>query len=567
MAKVSYNKLKCYDNDMKTTVIADKYDSTKTYQVNDYCVYSSVDNTTNGGSLYRCTTAITTAEAWTAAHWTQVNIGDDLGPLSRRIDALTNETKSLTGNPVELTDGVEGAPLKSCVLNIRPMQWGNGDASPNNIRTIYGWAEGNLSNDNSFSYSSASPNTRTGGVPNSSINGNTLTNTVADGSRDYFSFVVKKSIMNTPYASYNEEIRSAGYYSLAFTINESLSSLYIAHNGTQYDIGCTFAFSKALTPGTYMLGIYVSKANPSIVGGLEFTILSLAPAQVHVQFGDTIYGGNLNILTGLLYVTHKLITANDYTYYDSNTSAGGLHWVQGASTGLDYSVVSQCLVSSLPKITNGAGGGWASTTEVIDARDNQGGQSLRIYTTATSLQNFKDTHTDLQIVAKLATPIEIQLTPQEVTLLAGSNTIWADCGDVSIEYGGYIGSIQDEIERLNANTNISTSIVPSPISPFHILDGDDRTRLVRLGKIRFLQVSVYAGINDITFNTITNIFNLSDADAPAHNVMVAGYGYNDSMVYFAARATEKKITVTIPNAAAGQTDVWVWGTIVWIAGE
>ena len=88
MAKVSYNKLKYYDNDLKTTVIADKYDSTKTYKVNDYCVYSSVDNTNNGGSLYRCIVAITTAEAWTAAHWTKVNIGDDLGPLSRRIDGL-----------------------------------------------------------------------------------------------------------------------------------------------------------------------------------------------------------------------------------------------------------------------------------------------------------------------------------------------------------------------------------------------------------------------------------------------------------------------------------------------
>ena len=44
---------------------ADDYDSTKTYEVGDLCVYSD--------DLYKCTTAITTAEAWTAAHWTIVS--------------------------------------------------------------------------------------------------------------------------------------------------------------------------------------------------------------------------------------------------------------------------------------------------------------------------------------------------------------------------------------------------------------------------------------------------------------------------------------------------------------
>lgn len=46
------------------------YSSSATYAVGDYVFY--------GGTLYRCNTAITTAEAWTAAHWTQVNLGDDM---------------------------------------------------------------------------------------------------------------------------------------------------------------------------------------------------------------------------------------------------------------------------------------------------------------------------------------------------------------------------------------------------------------------------------------------------------------------------------------------------------
>jgi hypothetical protein len=43
---------------------APAYDSTATYAVGDYCTYSF--------KLYKCTTAITTAEQWTAAHWTEI---------------------------------------------------------------------------------------------------------------------------------------------------------------------------------------------------------------------------------------------------------------------------------------------------------------------------------------------------------------------------------------------------------------------------------------------------------------------------------------------------------------
>lgn len=42
------------------------YSSTATYAVGDYC--------THDGALYVCNTAISTAEAWTAAHWTATTV-------------------------------------------------------------------------------------------------------------------------------------------------------------------------------------------------------------------------------------------------------------------------------------------------------------------------------------------------------------------------------------------------------------------------------------------------------------------------------------------------------------
>lgn len=59
--------------------IAGAYSSTSTYNVGDYVWYN--------GSLYRCKTAITTGEAWTAAHWTAAVLGNDAHELKSTIIA------------------------------------------------------------------------------------------------------------------------------------------------------------------------------------------------------------------------------------------------------------------------------------------------------------------------------------------------------------------------------------------------------------------------------------------------------------------------------------------------
>ena len=53
--------------------VAAQYSTSATYNVGDYVIYND--------SLYRCKTAITTAEAWTAAHWTATVMGNDVTAL------------------------------------------------------------------------------------------------------------------------------------------------------------------------------------------------------------------------------------------------------------------------------------------------------------------------------------------------------------------------------------------------------------------------------------------------------------------------------------------------------
>lgn len=66
------------------------YDPTETYALGSYCIY--------GGVLYRCSTAITTAEAWTVGHWTAVLITGEYMRVrimhKAAYDLLSNDEKA-----------------------------------------------------------------------------------------------------------------------------------------------------------------------------------------------------------------------------------------------------------------------------------------------------------------------------------------------------------------------------------------------------------------------------------------------------------------------------------------
>lgn len=83
------------------TNLAADYSSNKIYAVGEYCIYN--------GSLYRCITAITTAEAWTAAHWTAAVLGNDIGDLKSDIvylDGLLTTKKTFPNETITSTDGL-----------------------------------------------------------------------------------------------------------------------------------------------------------------------------------------------------------------------------------------------------------------------------------------------------------------------------------------------------------------------------------------------------------------------------------------------------------------------------
>ena len=100
--------------------ISDAY-ARGTYKVGELCIH---DNT-----LYRCTTAITTAEDWTAAHWTATTIAEE---IENRVLWLPGVTVSATtGSIVSVSDSriTTGHVLASCT-------WG----SDSSITALTSWS-------------------------------------------------------------------------------------------------------------------------------------------------------------------------------------------------------------------------------------------------------------------------------------------------------------------------------------------------------------------------------------------------------------------------------------------
>lgn len=93
--------------------IAPTYSDAAVYPVGAYVYYN--------GDLYRCTTAITTAESWTAGHWTQAALGNDVTDLK---SALFGGTKSL-----HVTDIQVGYYANNSYNSSNAFRWGYVDCS------------------------------------------------------------------------------------------------------------------------------------------------------------------------------------------------------------------------------------------------------------------------------------------------------------------------------------------------------------------------------------------------------------------------------------------------------
>lgn len=148
----------------------------------------------------------------------------------------------------------------------------------------------------------------------------------------------------------------------------------------------------------------------------------------------TVYGGSLDVLNGVLTVDR---TTDDM---------GNLKWDAQGSAGRCYSMSKR---ATIKKGTSKEGYDNAfaeiySAGNVVSMSGLQANQmsvdrggNIQLYDTRFAGMTGAQIKAELQGVTmcyKLEEPITYQLTPHEVKSLLGSNTIYADTGDTSVEY-------------------------------------------------------------------------------------------------------------------------------------
>ena len=154
-----------------------------------------------------------------------------------------------------------------------------------------------------------------------------------------------------------------------------------------------------------------------------------------ISLGQTVYGGTLNVTTGVLTIDRAMVDLGELTwnkisprFYSafSTTAANCPKAPENDSSYVanaicsQYSVTNRLHIEAVNNSFSIHNAGASTYLTIVDSRYTSGDAAA-----------FKTAMSGVQLVYELATPTTVQLTPTEVTTLLGQNNIWADTGDIT----------------------------------------------------------------------------------------------------------------------------------------
>lgn len=147
-----------------------------------------------------------------------------------------------------------------------------------------------------------------------------------------------------------------------------------------------------------------------------------------INLNGTVYGGSLDVTTGVLTVTHHFAT------YD-----GTENWSSGTNYYVLFSQPNSKGNNDLTQIANWLKAGGSSNYTTYGCYRAQANGAICVGTIGSPWSSVSDFKTALStnpltICYELATPQTVQLSPTTVRMLVGNNTLWANSGDSELQY-------------------------------------------------------------------------------------------------------------------------------------
>ena len=319
-----------------------------------------------------------------------------------------------------ITDAIVGL-----IANIEAVQSGTGDPAPNNIRPITGWTETEIL---SSGKNLCNLTIVQGGI------------VAGDGSETSASNRVKSSDYILFKAGTKYTINASGV-SQVWLFYYDCNKQFITGGGSGFK---NLPFTKETDDDVYVRLVFRKSTNdenliPADVKDLQIELGETATAyepytgeSISVVFPEeagTVYGGSLDVLTGVLTVTHihcsfLAMGKQGNFFYNSFTNLS-LPAIKGRNAGV---ICNRYITKANIEPDDTNNGICVYDSGIIrwvdaDYIDN-------------TYEEFNTAMGDnrIEILYELATPVTYQLTPQQVSSLIGENNIYCSTGSVSVEY-------------------------------------------------------------------------------------------------------------------------------------
>ena len=352
-------------------------------------------------------------------------VGTELTGVKRDLnDKAPVVIETASGSIASFSDGADDMPMKSLIVNIEPVQSGSGDPSPDNVRPISGWtgcevaATGVNVWDEEWEVGEYHIDS---GVKTGSAGVRSKNPIRIVGGAQYRLYAKTAAASNNiGFCFYDAD---GNYISGGVSSQTFRNVIVTAPQNARY---LNFFVPNSWYGSTYNHDISINY--PSTDHDYHESHAKSYPISWQSEAG-TVYGGTLDVVSGLLTVDMAMVDLGTLTWtYDNSGFFYRLFDDKANTENIVCSVYKNVGLKSDYDMTHNV------DDKVIGSGINNPKYVLVRDTAYTDAATFKSAMSGVQLVYELAIPQTYQLTPTEVKSILGLNNVWADCGDVSVEY-------------------------------------------------------------------------------------------------------------------------------------
>lgn len=187
-----------------------------------------------------------------------------------------------------------------------------------------------------------------------------------------------------------------------------------------------------------------SPSNVRAISGWESVNVYVSPTEdeadghtTTTSLGRTVYGGTLDVVSGLLTVDKGIVTfdgSSDETFYTGSSGMPFRVILSDANKPSSASALAGIVSNQMTEVTQSSIWGTAGACAMTQSSTRNVYFKLADGLTDISALRTYLASNPLQVCYELATPQTYTLTGQEVETLLGDNNVWADAGDIEITY-------------------------------------------------------------------------------------------------------------------------------------